>query len=228
MGIAVSPVTRFDYNRAMNQPPSSDELLFLTIAHDLRNPLATLNQLVYLMEHHPDAKYVRQMKAQLNLCESVLSNVLALAGLMPSERAGVPVLPMLTDAIGLVGVPDQIKISLADTSLSVWVNREQVTQAVLNVLRNAVEAIGGGSGWIEIGTAEKEDSVCIHIADSGPGYPVSVLEADLQPVVSSKKDGLGIGLAAAARIVRANRGTLSLDNRSGHGALCSLLLPSKP
>jgi signal transduction histidine kinase len=212
----------------MNQPPAPDHLLFLTIAHDLRNPLATLNQLVYLMEHQPDPKYVRQMKAQLNLCESVVSNVLALAGLMPSEKERVPVRPLLGDAVGLVAVPFEIEMILGETSLSVWVNREQMTQALLNVLRNAIEAIGEGRGRIEIAATEKGNSVCIDIADSGPGFPSAVLAADLQPVVSSKKDGIGIGLAAAARIIRANRGTLSLQNRPGHGACCSLILPCEP
>lgn len=212
----------------MNRPPAEEELLFLTIAHDLRNPLTALNHLIYLMEQHPDEKYLAQMKTQLNHCESVVNNVLALAGLIRSEKQRVPVAQLLNDAMALVSTPSRIEIGLPETSVSVWVNREQVSQALLNVFRNAVEAIGDSVGRIEVNVAQSDAVIHIAITDTGPGFPDSVLAADLAPVISTKKEGLGIGLAAAARVIRANGGELSLANRPGRGACCSVALPAEP
>lgn len=212
-------------NSSYPHPPAEEELLFLTIAHDLRNPLTTLNHLIYLMESRPDSRYLAQMKVQLKQCESVVNNVLALAGLIRSEKEKVLVDPLLRDVMALIDPPSRVEVRLPETGLSVWVNREQAAQALLNVLRNAVEAVGEGQGWIEVIAAEVGSAVQIQIADSGPGFPDSVLRADLTPVVSSKKEGLGIGLAAAARIIRANGGAVSLRNIAGSGASCSVILP---
>jgi signal transduction histidine kinase len=67
---------------------------------------------------------------------------------------------------------------------------------------------------------------CIRVADTGPGIPDKMLAAMFEPFVTTRPDGLGMGLAIARMIVAAHGGTLSASNNEGGGATLTLVLPA--
>jgi two-component system, LuxR family, sensor kinase FixL len=105
----------------------------------------------------------------------------------------------------------------------------QIEQVLINVLRNAVEAIAAsgqahGTVMVEARAADG-DKVEIRIVDSGPGFPPEWSEDGPPLTVSRKSDGLGIGLSLCRSIVEAHGGRLEFGGRPGR-VVVSFTLPS--
>jgi two-component system sensor kinase FixL len=104
----------------------------------------------------------------------------------------------------------------------------QIEQVLINLLRNAIEAIGDsatlrGSLLIEAKVLDA-DFIEVRVVDSGPGFPPHLLESAFLPLSSNKAQGLGIGLPLCRSIVEAHGGKLWLDD-SGRGGAVHFTLP---
>ena len=90
---------------------------------------------------------------------------------------------------------------------------------VLNLVRNSIDALGDcGSRTITIATAPGSDMVEVAVRDNGPGLPAEVRERVFEPFVSTKPDGIGIGLSICRTIVEAHGGTIAVDTGTRRGA----------
>jgi PAS domain S-box-containing protein len=205
---------------------SNQPQIALTLAHELRNPLETLNNIAYLMEYRFDSKHLPMMKRQLALCESIVSNLLefTLTGRPQTQR--VPLQQILDQVFSLVELPDRIQLFCANASeIHLWIDPAQIRQAFLNLLNNAVDAIGDKAGEIRISIEDQPDSIRIDVADNGPGMPDSVYKKLFQPLVTTKKKGMGLGLLACKQLVEANKGNIVVQNMRGQGCTFSVTLP---
>jgi two-component system NtrC family sensor kinase len=104
----------------------------------------------------------------------------------------------------------------------------QVQQAVLNLIENALDAVGS-EGQIDIITSRTGKEVCVQIADNGPGIPSEVLEKIWEPFFTTKAagKGTGLGLSICSDIAHRLGGTISVANRPEGGALFTLRLPMR-
>ena len=85
-----------------------------------------------------------------------------------------------------------------------------VVGAIVNLVMNAIEATGrGGEVRCQMSTEPSSHSVCWRIADNGPGPDPSLANAIMEPFVTTKKEGIGLGLAMAARVANRCRGSLA-------------------
>lgn len=101
----------------------------------------------------------------------------------------------------------------------------QIRQSVLNLVRNAAEAVSGrGQGRVWIRTRTDDDWVVIEVADDGPGVPAELRSRLFDPFVSTKDGGTGLGLALTHQIVRDHGGSLTLED-DGPGARFVIRLP---
>jgi two-component system sensor kinase FixL len=108
------------------------------------------------------------------------------------------------------------------------VERIQIQQVIVNLLRNAVEAMAGSpTQEIIVETALREQTQMIEIAvhDSGPGVPAEIDGKMFEPFITTKRDGLGLGLAIAHSIVRAHRGELWWERSAAGGATFRFTVP---
>jgi two-component system nitrogen regulation sensor histidine kinase GlnL len=104
-------------------------------------------------------------------------------------------------------------------------------QAILNLVVNAYQAIDGRPGTLEFSIAASSNhagqpGVEITVADTGPGVPEELREQIFNPFVTSKKDGVGLGLAIVAKIVDDHHGTIRLDPSAERGASFRVFLPA--
>jgi two-component system sensor kinase FixL len=108
------------------------------------------------------------------------------------------------------------------------IDRTQLQQVLLNLIRNAREAIGGAAaGRIEIGCHRSADGTTrITVSDNGPGLASDVVPRLFEPFVSTKSDGMGIGLAICRTIVEGHGGRLSAAARPGGGTVFTIILPA--
>jgi signal transduction histidine kinase len=105
----------------------------------------------------------------------------------------------------------------------------QIQQVLLNLLRNAVEAVqDGGRRELEIVSARIGDEAEIRVGDSGPGLAGEVRERLFEPFVTTKPQGLGVGLAICRGIVERHGGRIWAEDRPGGGTVFCVRLPLAP
>ncbi len=112
-----------------------------------------------------------------------------------------------------------------DETLTVHADREQLFRVVLNLLRNACEALGG-QGAVHASAVRTENEVAIEIADNGPGIPQTIRAKLFQPFISAARPGgSGLGLAIARDLIRGHGGDLTLVSTGAEGTVFRITLP---
>ena len=112
-----------------------------------------------------------------------------------------------------------LKLNLAANLPPVLIDHVQIQQVVLNLVRNGIDALGDcENGTITVATAPGSDMVEVVVRDDGPGLPAEVRERVFEPFVSTKPDGIGIGLSICRTIVEAHGGTIALETGTRCGA----------
>jgi PAS domain S-box-containing protein len=121
-----------------------------------------------------------------------------------------------TGALGM-----RVVFNLDPNASQVFVNRIQIQQVLINLIRNAVEALAESQRReLVIGTAQCDhETVEIAVADSGPGLAKDVLDHLFEPFVSTKHDGMGLGLTICQSIVEAHGGRLGAEPNPGGGTI---------
>jgi len=132
-------------------------------------------------------------------------------------------------ALGLVGAADadiDVKLELRPDIPQLAIDKIQIQQVMINLMRNAVEAVQQASRReLTIFTGLDGRFAKVGVADSGPGMPDDVAERLFQPFVTTKAQGLGMGLAICRTIVDAHGGRLWAEPNSGGGTVFAFVLP---
>jgi two-component system, LuxR family, sensor kinase FixL len=111
-----------------------------------------------------------------------------------------------------------------DPSIELQLERARMERVFLNLIANAVEAMPQG-GKVEIRAERNGSGVVVKVDDTGPGIPASVRQQLFQPFVTSRKAGLGLGLALSRQTVLEHGGDLWVEDGNGGGAHFRLRLP---
>ncbi|MDR3526078.1 MAG: ATP-binding protein [Rhizomicrobium sp.] len=137
---------------------------------------------------------------------------------------------IIDDAISLIGTIDgsiKVETQIESNLPCVSVDRVQLQQVLINLIRNSIEAMGGGKRSELMLSVRAVDSthVCFSVADNGPGLPKKVLENIFKAFESTKVGGLGVGLTICKAIIAAHGGTISASNVLSGGTIISFTLP---
>ena len=209
------------------------------VAHEIRNPLNALglnaellgDELSALPEEprQEAAEVLARLQAEIDRLAQVTETYLSLARMPSPERVAgdLPdlvrrVVDFLSDELAQAHIALELEVA-ADLP-AVPMDEGQVRQALLNLLRNAVEAQPDG-GEIHIAVAPLDGGVELVIADRGPGIEPSQREAIFDPFVSTKELGTGLGLAITRQIVEAHGGTIHCTAVDEGGAALRIRLP---
>ena len=133
-------------------------------------------------------------------------------------------------ALALVGVKDQdirVELALARDVGRVIVDKIQIQQVALNLIRNAIDAMADSPRrLLEIRVqADGSHGVRVSVTDSGPGLSSEVRSRLFTPFVTTKSNGLGVGLSICRTIIEAHGGRIWADDNPGGGAIFSFTLP---
>jgi signal transduction histidine kinase len=209
------------------------------IGHELANPLNGMSLTIQLLEQRlskqlnsPDS----QVTATVQRLKNEISRLNQLAGqfrtisrrerynFQPTELAGLidDVVKIQTPHFAQLNI--QIEHCIPTDLPTVTVDRDKIKQALLNLVKNAAEAMPGG-GKINIEASTTEDSVLIDITDTGTGIPLNI--DAFEPFMTSKKEGTGIGLVIVRQIITAHGGKISYRSRPGQTTTFRIELPRK-
>jgi signal transduction histidine kinase len=216
--------------------------LAASLAHELNQPLMAAGTYTRLVDDaicsiNTDramiAETAKKAVAQVERAAEVVRRLRALVRLDRSSRAPCTVERIVKETLALCQ-PDLDRIHagarplLASNLPPVMVDVLQVEQALLNLLRNAIEAIqdaGRLHGDISIeASVAGADFVEISVSDTGPGFPPDLIDNQVLPFYSTKAEGLGFGLPLCKSIVESHGGRLWLDTNTA-GATVHFTLP---
>ena len=214
-----------------------------TLAHELNQPLAAIANYtqgcVRLLRNMDDAVAVRMKEA----LEETARQSLRAGGIIrhlrefvmrgETEKAPEDIRKLIEEAgaLALVGSRERGVRSVFDFSpgvATVMVDRVQIQQVLINLMRNAMEAMRDSERReLVIRTSSgDEGSVIIEVSDTGPGISDEIAARLFQPFVTSKPGGMGIGLSISRRIVEAHGGELSASRNAEGGATFRFSLPA--
>jgi two-component system sensor histidine kinase PilS (NtrC family) len=207
------------------QRPASSALV-MAVAHDLRSPLAILQNLTVLMETRFDQRHIEMMKKQLSFCESIVTNFIEFAGERDPRKTVVSLEEILGEVISEILLPEEIHLDIASVQgIMIEGDPGQIRHVVMNLIKNAVEAMEGKPGIVRVGVNEQDEMLCLKISDEGPGIEPQDLVRVFQPFYSTKLRGFGLGLAACKQIVDAHGGKMEVESSPGKGTTFSVYLP---
>jgi two-component system sensor kinase FixL len=124
-----------------------------------------------------------------------------------------------------------IRLDLASDAPPVTGDRVQLQQVLLNLLVNAFDAMADVTDRpreVTVTARPLGSTVQVDVADTGPGIAPDTLASLFEPFVTTKRGGMGMGLAVSRSIVRAHQGRLWADNNPGGGATFHIVLPAAP
>jgi signal transduction histidine kinase len=197
------------------------------LAHDLRGPLQTITNSLFLMERKPgDTTYFPKIGEALKHATSLLDA-------FRDYYRGHEITPMQGDlnkllekALEDIQIPSTIQIStdLSSSLPQIMLDLMKIKQVFSILIKNAVEAMPNG-GRLVISTKISGDRVLATVSDTGIGIPESAHEKIFIAFGLKKKGGFGLGLAAAKNIVEAHGGSISFESEVGKGTTFTVAMP---
>ena len=214
--------------------------LAVTLAHELNQPLSAISSYAAagrrLAESDPElSDLLRKMGDQAARAAEIVAHARDAAQRGEIETAAHALPELIAEAIDLA-MPDIVqervvlRYDFDDDARHVLADRVQVQQVVVNLVRNALEAMAA-SPWRELrvgANAEGPDLVRVHVIDTGPGVPPTLAERLFEPFVSGKPSGMGVGLSISRGIVEAHGGRLWVERAGGGGAAFYFTLRRAP
>jgi len=190
------------------------------LAHQLRNGVTGAKLAVQLYaKSGPPAEELDVALRQLALVEMQLKRFLDLGKATELHHEPCDLAALVDEAVSLLrprclhaNIELRWRTPTAPTPLTA--DAQQLSQVILNLLTNAIEAAGPG-GWIEASVGKSDRTAFVEIADSGSGPDSQVAERLFEPFVTCKPEGVGLGLAVAKQIVEAHGGALRWERRDG-------------
>jgi signal transduction histidine kinase len=201
------------------------------VAHDIRNPLAAVKLRAQLLHMRAPSTDLQTMLHDIEQVEIVVRGLLDLArpgdiSLAPTDLHAVidAVLEHLQLQLGHRKI--EVVRSLSPALPPLPLDADRFRAALLNVLGNAMDAMPDG-GTITLATALRDDgrAVVLEICDDGIGVDPSILDRVFDPFVTSKREGVGLGLANTKATIERHGGRITLAAREPRGTCVTIVLP---
>jgi len=211
------------------------------LAHEIRNPLAVLQNVVSglskeKLRDEDRAMLVDAMDEETERLDTLVTDLLTYVKPMALGRREVELSPVLEQAVERVraelgeGDTPAIELHVAADVQTCFADPELLRQAVVNLLENSVHAVGEGEIRLNAHVRRLRGNaiVAVEVSDDGPGMPPPVAERAREPFFTTRPEGTGLGLAVVDRVMRAHGGRMEIDSRRARGVTVRLLLPMSP
>ncbi len=218
------------------------------LAHEIKNPLAGIKGMIDILtrrrvEDDPERGDLEDMRYEVERIDRIVRTLLNrarpqalnIAPLSLNDLVGRAVNFARRQALMKSAQGQRIKVELdaPPDTIAVAADESQFHDALLNVIFNAIEAIEGGEGCVNVrlrsigpedGNSSSREAT-IEVEDDGCGIAETEIERIFEPFFSTKPEGYGIGLAAVRRIMRAHGGQIEVRSTPGRGTVFTLRLP---
>ena len=208
------------------------------IAHEINNPLNNINltsevllENVDEMDHDERQELIRDLLTQVERARDIVHHLLSFSGKKSLSRQEVDLAEVVENTLSFLKNELKIthtKVKMAATKGIALVSGHpnQLQQVLVNVILNAIQAIGR-EGQIEITlrTDKKRNEAVLIVRDNGPGIPREVRRHILEPFYTTKKEGTGLGLSVSYGIIKNHGGEIKIETAKGTGTAIKITLP---
>ncbi len=209
-----------------------------SVAHEIKNPLAGIKGAIhYLKSRMKDGdrknmEYLEMMDHEINVTSKIITDLLDFSRVRPPERQEVDIGDLVSEALEAARPTDNIKVKLdLGTDLPrVYIDRIQIRLVFCNIITNAAHAMMNDGGSLAIRTSIAETGsddkhLDISFSDTGCGIPEEHIDKIFQPLFTTKRSGIGLGLSLSKGFVEANGGKIHLESEVGKGTTFTISLP---
>ena len=219
---------------SFKEPLAEVGQLAASIAHEIRNPMTTLKGFTQLLRgsaSEESNKYLDVIDDEIGRMESILSEMLVLSKPSTKEKILISLDRIMSDMIILVhpkarleGVSFVQNVAPFPETL-IYGDETKIKQVLLNLLKNALEAMGsGGIITIDLDVA-KDNQINLSITDTGKGMTLTQMKRIFMPYFTTRSEGTGLGLPFVIKTVEDHGGTISVSSNVGVGSSFILSFP---
>ncbi len=226
--------------RLKEQQQANRELI-RSLAHEIKNPLGGIRGAAQLLERELEEpqliEYTQVIIGEADRLRSLVNRLLTPHRVPTFRRTNIHELLVQVKGVVQAEFPQVAIVSDFDTSLPEFdADPEQLTQAILNIVRNAAQAVAGTTAGPEIRLTTRVArgvtlsrrrhrlALALSIADNGPGIPEALRDRIFYPLVSGREGGSGLGLTIAQTFVAQHNGTIECESVPGR-TVFTILLP---
>lgn len=222
-----------DYKTLYEELQVKQQFLLSQISHEIRNPVTLINSFLQLFEsRHPEIiqdYYWKNIIENMDFLKALLNEFSTFNNSKKLQMQEINLYQLLFDTVNsIIPVCEDAAISVVlkkETAIpTILADQTKIQQLILNLLRNAREAIGS-QGIITCSLKSDGETVSISIHDNGPGIPENYQRDLFEPFITHKQEGTGLGLAICKRIAETHGGNISYTSISGEGTCFTLTLP---
>ena len=203
------------------------------LAHEIRNPLASIEGAAYVAQTEPDptraAEFLEIIRKETARLNGLVTQFLEFARPRPPEMIPMDVPALADSVLNLIRqLATQNNVTLRrvvdETIAPVRCDPEQMKQVLLNLVLNSVQAMPRG-GEVSVSAEKTENMLLLRVKDTGPGIPAERVDEVFDPFFTTKQNGTGLGLPIAYQIVEQHGGTLAVENNAPGGCSFVIRLP---
>lgn len=241
VGVTIGFKDQGDIRQLRDQLRKADQLLALGtmtagVAHELRNPLASLRGLAELLgrdfqDDDPRRRYVSTMLEAIDRLNGLVENLLLLSSDAGPTREQVDLARLVREVNGFIahGIGDrrlqlETVVDPEAETLKVLGNRSRLMQALSNVVLNAVQATPDG-GAVTVGVGSQNGRIHVRVHNTGSYIAPEVTKRLFVPFFTTKPTGTGLGLAIARHVVTATGGEVYVESDVVRGTTFTIDLP---
>jgi two-component system, NtrC family, sensor histidine kinase HydH len=213
------------------------------LAHEIRNPLGAIKGAAQVLDPAglptDDRELVEVIVEEVNRLNGVVTAFLDYSRPLKQNFGPTDVNEVVTRTVKLLqnDIPAYLTLSTeyGEDLPKIDGDAEQLRQVLLNLVQNAVQALGSKGGRITVKTLRADrladfrgDMAEIHVIDDGPGIPLDQQLNIFVPFFTTKQKGTGLGLAICQRIVKNHGGSIAVQSRQSEGTTFLIRLPALP
>jgi signal transduction histidine kinase len=204
-----------------------------TVGHELRNPLAVIMNVLYLLETLAGAgaseamrRHLATAKRETSAATLIVSDLLDYSAGRAPMTAPVQLADLVAEALSVVPPPAGVEVvQHVQPGTTISADRDQIRQVLLNLITNGYDSMPAG-GVLDVSVRPAGDSAQITVTDSGIGMDEETKANIFTPFFTTKARGTGLGLAVTKRVVEAHGGTISVQSTPSVGSSFTVTVPT--
>ncbi len=187
------------------------------MAHDLRNPLSTIKNVIEVMETKPKLKieeklqYYGKLRRAMNRMSHQVDDVLDFVRTSELKLQAYSILDLINSAKDNISIPNDVKVNIEQIDVTVNCDFRKIEAVFSNLMLNAIQAMKN-IGELNVRIIKSPGDVLIAFEDSGPGVPLDQINEIFEPLFTTKQLGTGLGLSICKNIIEQHGGNISVKN----------------